>query len=286
MINWYPGHMTKAVRMIEENLRITDCIVYVLDARAPFSCINPDFERLIGTHPVIYAVNKADLGDTARVKAWVKYLSQGNRTAIPMRATASKSAQPILAAVKNLCRAKIEKYKAKGVRTTVKCMVLGVPNTGKSTVINNLCGSAKTVTGNRPGVTRGKQWVRVNDFLEVLDTPGTLYPKLNNQTVARRLAYIGSIKDEITDTYELSCSLCEELLSIDPTLFSVRYGVEANGGEEMMLAIARKRGYMLRGGEADIERAAAALLDDFRRGRLGGITLDSVDACTEDGTCS
>ena len=286
MINWYPGHMTKAVRMIEENLRITDCIVYVLDARAPYSCINPDFERLIGKHPVIYVVNKADLGDTERVKAWVEYLSKGNRTAISMRATASKSAQPILAAVKNLCSGKIEKYKAKGIRTTVKCMVLGVPNTGKSTVINNLCGSAKTVTGNRPGVTRGKQWVRVNDFLEVLDTPGTLYPKLNDQTVARRLAYIGSIKDEITDTYELACSLCEELLAVNPALLSARYGVEEKGGEATVLAIAKKRGYLLRGGEADIERAASALLDDFRHGRLGGITLDSVDACPKEGECS
>ncbi|MDE7395865.1 MAG: ribosome biogenesis GTPase YlqF [Clostridiales bacterium] len=286
MINWYPGHMTKAVRMIEENLRITDCIVYVLDARAPFSCINPDFERLIGSKPVIYAVNKADLGDAARVKQWVEYLAQGNRTAFTMRATASKSSQPILAAIKNLCRAKIEKYKAKGVRTTVKCMVLGVPNTGKSTVINNLCGSAKTVTGNRPGVTRGKQWVRVNDFLEVLDTPGTLYPKLNDQTVARRLAYIGSIKDEITDTYELACSLCEELLAIDSTLFATRYGAEATGGEEMLLAIAQKRGYVLRGGEVDTERAASALLDDFRRGRLGGITLDSVSEYAKESSCN
>ncbi len=277
MINWFPGHMAKAMRIIEENLRIADVVIYVLDSRAPYSCINPNFESMLGRTPVIYALNKADLGDVTRVKRWCEYFSVNNRQALTLNATASKTASPMVAAIKELSGEKIAKYREKGVRTTVKCMVLGVPNTGKSTIINNLCGSAKTVTGNKAGVTRGKQWVRVNDYLEVLDTPGTLYPKLEDQKIARRLAYIGSIKDEILDTFELACSLSEELNAIEPSIINSRYNVENSAGEECMARIARARGYLLRGGEPDVERAAVAFTDDFRKGRLGKITLDSVE---------
>lgn len=276
MINWYPGHMTKAMRMIEDNLRLVDAVVYVLDARAPYSCINPNFESMIARLPVIYAVNKAELGDKTRVDEWIAYLSGEKRAALAVSAVASRSTVPLLAAVKKLCGDKIEKYRKKGVRTGIRCMVLGVPNTGKSTIINNLCGSAKTVTGNKAGVTRGKQWVRVNEWLDVLDTPGTLYPKLEDQTVARRLAYIGSIKDEILDTYALSCALADDLLHIDPNVLRARYGVETTDGEASIEAIARARGYLLRGGAPDTERAANALIEDFRRGKLGAITLDNV----------
>ncbi len=277
MINWYPGHMTKAIRMIEENLRIVDIVVYVLDARAPFSCINPNFESMLGSMPVIYAVNKAELGDRTRVKAWCERLSGEKRKALALNATASKSTAPLVTLIRELCGAKIEKYRNKGVRTTIKCMVLGVPNTGKSTIINNLCGSAKTVTGNKAGVTRGKQWVRVGEYLEVLDTPGTLYPKLSDQKIARRLAFIGSIRDEILDTYELAVSLFNELYAVSPEIVSARYKVEQSEGEEGIAAIARARGYLLRGGEPDVERAALALIDDFRKGKLGAITLDNPE---------
>lgn len=276
MIQWYPGHMTKAMRMIEENLRLADVIVYVLDARAPYSCINPNFDAMIERMPVIYALNKAELGDRTRIKEWAAYLSGEKRKALTLSATTSKSTAPMFTAIRELCGDRIERYKQKGVRAGIKCMVLGVPNTGKSTIINNLCGSAKTVTGNKAGVTRGKQWVRVNEWLDVLDTPGTLYPKLQDQRVARRLAYIGSIKDEITDTYELACALAEELYAMDPALLSVRYKSAFPLGEDCVAAVARARGYLLRGGEPDTERAAAALLDDFRKGRLGAVTLDSV----------
>ena len=277
MINWYPGHMAKAMREIEENLRIVDVVLYVLDARAPYSCINPNFENMLGRTPVIYALNKADLGESTRVKQWCEYFSVQNRRALTLNATASKNTAPVITAIKELCFNKIEKYREKGVRTSVKCIVLGVPNTGKSTVINNLCGSAKTITGNKAGVTRGKQWVRATNYLEVLDTPGTLYPKLEEQKIARRLAYIGSIKDEILDTFELACNLSEELNAIDSNIISSRYNVEKSSGEECMSRIARARGYLLRGGEPDTERAAVAIIDDFRKGRLGKITLDSVE---------
>ena len=276
MINWYPGHMTKAMRMIEENLRLVDVIIYVLDARAPISCINPNFESMIARMPVIYAVNKAELGDGARVKECVDYLSVNGRTAITLSATTSRAAAPILSAIRSLCGAKIEKYRGKGVKTSIKCMVLGVPNTGKSTIVNNLCGSAKTMTGNKAGVTRGKQWVRVNDYLEVLDTPGTLYPKLGDQRIAKRLAYIGSIKDEILDTYELACSLAGELGAEYPEALIKRYNTEETDGEACLAAIARSRGFLMRGGGVDTERAAVALIDDLRRGRLGAVTFDKV----------
>ena len=277
MIQWYPGHMTSAMRMIEANLRLVDVVVYVLDARAPYSCINPNFESMIARMPVIYAVNKAELGDAARLREWITYLSGENRTALAVSAVTSKSTAPILTAMRGLCGSKLEKYRNKGVRAGIKCMVLGVPNTGKSTIVNNLCGSAKTVTGNKAGVTRGKQWVRVNDWLDVLDTPGTLYPKLSDQKIARRLAYIGSIKDEIVDTLDLAVQLAEELNEINPRLLCERYAVlPADNGEQCIENIAKARGYVLRGGVADVERAANALIDDFRRGKLGKITLDSV----------
>ena len=269
--------MTKARRMIEENLRLVDIIVYVLDARAPYSCINPSFESLIERLPVIYALNKAELGDSARIKEWVAYLSGEKRTALTVSAIASKSTVPILAAIKKACGEKIEKYRNKGVRTSIRCMVLGVPNTGKSTIINNLCGSAKTITGNKAGVTRGKQWVRVNEWLEVLDTPGTLYPKLSDQTVAKRLAYIGSIKDEILDVEELAVDLANDLNRLQPTLLTARYGIRNVEEENPVAAIARARGYLLRGGAMDTERAANTLIDDFRRGKLGAITLDTIE---------
>ncbi len=276
MINWYPGHMTKAMRMMEENLRLVDIVIYVLDARAPLSCINPNFESFIEKLPVIYAVNKAELGDKTRVSECIEYLSAPNRAAFTISATTSKSTAPILSAIKKLCGEKLEKYRKKGVRASIKCMVIGVPNTGKSTIINNLCGSAKTVTGNKAGVTRGKQWVRVNEWLEVLDTPGTLYPKLANQNIAARLAYLGSIKDEIPDTFELACSLTKELNAINPAIICERYKISECEGEECVAAIARARGFMLKGGGVDAERGAAALIDDLRRGRLGTITFDTV----------
>lgn len=280
MINWYPGHMTKAMRMIEENLRLVDLIVYVLDARAPYSCLNPEFDRRIVAKPVLFALNKAELADRQESQRWVQYLSQGGRVAFTLTGTNAKSTAFIVSKAQALCREKLEKSRAKGIRAGIKLMVLGVPNTGKSTIINSLCGSAKTVTGNKAGVTRGKQWVRVGEYLDVLDTPGTLYPKLSNQTVAKRLAYLGSIKDEITDTPELAAALLAELMRLAPQNVQARYGL----GEDSiptLEGIAQKRGFMLRGGIADIDRTATAVVDDFRKGRFGAVTLDRVDELYE-----
>ena len=277
-INWFPGHMSKSIRMIEADIKLVDLAIYVLDARAPYSCLNPEFDRLIGSKPVIYVLNKADLGLKSRLDDWTDKLSSSRTVAVTTVGTASGSANAIVVSAKKLCGAKLEKYLNKGVKTTIRAMVIGVPNCGKSTIINCLCRSAKTVTGNRPGVTRGKQWVRVNEYFEVLDTPGTLYPKLSDQKVARRLAYIGSIRDEVVDTTELAMEFMRELKEYDPTIIERRYKADTSlEGEALLEAAARARGLMLKGGVPDTERMAVAVLDDFRKGRLGKITLENVN---------
>lgn len=277
VINWYPGHMTKSIRMIEENIKLIDVLVYVLDARAPYSCINPDFARYIERLPVVYVLNKGDLADERETAKWCEKLSGERSIAITLNSTVSKSAGAVLTSIRRLCGNKIERYGAKGVRTTVKAMVLGVPNTGKSTLINNLIGKGKAITGNKAGVTRGKQWFRVNDFVEILDTPGTLYPKLADQTIAAHLAYLGSIKDEVVDVYDLSFRLMNELAAKKPEMIADRYGkVEVSSCEKMLQDVAVSRSFLLRGGVPDIDRAATAIIDDFRKGRMGRITLDEA----------
>lgn len=278
VINWYPGHMTKSIRMIEENIKLIDVLIYVLDARAPKSCINPEFARYIEKLPVVYVLNKCDLADSAETEKWSKLLCGDRSEAIMVNSTVSKSTASVLAIIKKLCGGKIQKYAAKNINTTIKAMVIGVPNTGKSTLINNLLGKAKAITGNRPGVTRGKQWFRVGEYIEVLDTPGTLYPKLNDQVSARHLAYLGSIKDEVVDTFELSVQLLSELAMLKPDAISSRYGfIPSESGEKDLEEVARSRSFLLKGGAPDTERASVALIDDFRKGRLGRITLDKAE---------
>lgn len=278
VINWYPGHMTKSIRMIEENIKLIDVLIYVLDARAPKSCINPDFARYIEKLPVVYVLNKCDLADSAETEKWSKLLCGDRSEAITVNSTVSKSTASVLAIIKKLCDGKIQKYAAKNIKTTIKAMVIGVPNTGKSTLINNLLGKAKAITGNKPGVTRGKQWFRVGEYIEVLDTPGTLYPKLNDQVSARHLAYLGSIKDEVVDTFELSVQLLSELAMLKPDAISSRYGfIPSESGEKDLEEVARSRSFLLKGGAPDTERASVALIDDFRKGRLGRITLDKAE---------
>lgn len=260
---------------------LADVVLYVLDARAPASCINPAFDALVQSKPVIYVLNKADLVPEEVVKAWLGKLSAGNRAAVSIDGTASGSAKKILPLIQNLASEKIEKYKQKGINIALRGMVIGVPNSGKSTLINNFCGSAKTITGNKPGVTRGRQWVRVNDYFELLDTPGTLYPKLSDQTVARKLAYIGSIKDEVVDSFALACAFIEDIDKIDPSALNKRYSIWLNwfnGDAAAAIGeIALKRHYLLRGGEPDSERMAAVILDEFRKGCLGKFCLDDSE---------
>ncbi len=277
-INWFPGHMSKSMRMMSGDIKLVDVVIYVLDSRAPYSCLNPEFDKLTAGKPVIYVLNKADLGAENRLKLWIEKLSGSRSLAVTAVGTTSGSANAIASAAKRLCGGKLDKYRNKGVKTTIRAMVIGVPNCGKSTIINCLCRSSKTVTGNKPGVTRGKQWVKVNDYFEVLDTPGTLYPKLTDQTVAKRLAFIGSIRDEVVDIFELALAFVDEINAYDESLLASRYSVDKKmSGEEFLEAAARRRGFILKGGVIDTERMASALLDDFRKGRLGKITLESAD---------
>ncbi len=269
-INWFPGHMTKALKDIQKQLANVDVVIYVLDARAPISSINPSLSKLSQNKPVLYVFNKTDIADFERVKTLAKPYKSENSDYVLQNSTMSGSGKIIKQKILNLAHDKIEKLKNKGIRAVIRAIVIGVPNSGKSTLVNNLCGKAKTVTGNRPGVTKSSQWVSLGDNIELCDTPGTLYPNLADQEVAKKLLFIGSIKDEIIVDI---CELAEEFLK----MASERYQelLVSRFGQDLTLdAIARKRGYRLSKDEYDLERTAQAVLDDFRKGRIGKITLD------------
>lgn len=274
-INWFPGHMQKALRMMEEEAKNVDALIYVLDSRAPFACLNPEFVRIIGSKPILYVLNKIDLADEKKIKEIKTKLPGENKLVIELNSTASGAIGLVTSSLNALCKATIEKYKNKGVNYFVRAMVLGVPNCGKSTLVNNLCGSKKAITGNKPGVTKGKQWVKLSNNIEILDTPGTLWPNLIDEGEARKLAFIGSIKDDVVEVEQLSLFLLEALLKTYPKELEERFSVQVENKTplEIMEEIAERRKYVVRGGEIDYERTAKAILDDFRKGRIGKITL-------------
>ena len=271
-INWFPGHMAKSTREIENSLRVSDCALYVLDSRAVRSCFNPNFDRIINL-PIVYVLNKIDTVQIEVVNEWVEKLSDGNNIAVAVEGTGASCRKKLLAAIKRVCSSKLERQHARGLNEHIRAIVIGVPNTGKSTVINSLCGRARLVTGDRAGVTRTAQWARVDNSLDVLDTPGTLYPKITDRTVGENLAIIGSIKDEVLDVQELAVALIARLNAIDKGLLESRYGKQISTVDGLEV-IALARGYRVRGGEVDTERAAAALLDDYRKCRIGKIALE------------
>lgn len=268
-INWFPGHMKKALDEMREELSKVDVVVYVLDARAPLSSINPSLNKLIASKKVLYVFNKIDLADEKRISEIASHFKGENCDYVILNSTLSGAGGKIRNKINMLAKDKISKYAQKGVKTTVRAMVVGVPNSGKSTLVNNLCGKAKAVTGNRAGVTKSTQWLNIGDNVELCDTPGTLYPNLADQTTAKRLAYVGSIKEEVVDTTELGSELLSTLKETYPVEFSSRYK-----GCESLEDVAKLRGFMLSGGSYDEDRAALALIDDFRKGRIGRITLD------------
>lgn len=274
-INWFPGHMQKALRMMETEAKNVDALIYVLDSRAPFACLNPEFVRIIGSKPILYVLNKIDLADEKKIKEIKTKLPGENKLVIELNSTASGAIGLVTSSLNALCKATIEKYKNKGVNYFVRAMVLGVPNCGKSTLVNNLCGSKKAITGNKPGVTKGKQWVKLSNNIEILDTPGTLWPNLIDEGEARKLAFIGSIKDDVVEVEQLSLFLLEALLKTYPKELEERFSVQVENKTplEIMEEIAERRKYVVRGGEIDYERTAKAILDDFRKGRIGKITL-------------
>ena len=273
-IQWFPGHMTKALRMMEENVKIVDAVGYVLDARAPLACFNPSFAKIVDNKPCVFILNKCDLADPNKVAAWCNYFQSRGDAYVKVTATASAEAGKITAAFDAVTAPIRAKHQQKGVFKPVRCLVLGVPNCGKSTLINCLSGRKTTVTGDRPGVTKGKQWVRLKSGLELLDTPGTLWPKFDDENTAYELCFIGSIKDDVVDVMDVALHLLAMLVEQYPKNLTERYKVEIHSVAEMFVEIAQKRGFLLRGGEIDDERCAKAILDDFRKGKLGRITFD------------
>lgn len=271
-IHWYPGHMARAMRELEQSIKAVDLIMYVLDARIPGSCINPDFEELIAGKPVLYVLCKQDIADPKMTDKWVRALSVNGREACAVNAAESRAFKSIMAKVKELSLKKAELWKRKGLNYCPKAIIIGIPNCGKSTLINNICQKARTKTGDKPGVTRGKQWVRL-EYIELLDMPGLLPHKFDNKVAAMHLAFAGSIKDEITEHAELAAELIVCLNKIDINILTARY----NAGINSVNDVARARGYVQRGGELDTDRAALTVLDDFRKTRLGRITLEAPD---------
>lgn len=275
-INWFPGHMKKALEEMQAEVKNVDAVIYVLDARAPKACLNPSFVKIIGNKPILFVLNKCDLADEQKVKEFAQNLISENSKCLLLNSTASGALNKVTNALNELCKNQIERFKNKGVNYYVRAMVLGVPNSGKSTLVNNLCGSARAVTGNKPGVTKGKQWVKLSNNIEILDTPGTLWPNLEVEETALRLAYIGSIKDDILQIEELVLQLIEDLKKLYPELLKEKYKIDDVENKlplEIFEEIAEMKKRLLKGGEIDYERAAKAILDDFRKCRIGKITF-------------
>lgn len=277
-INWYPGHMKKATRMMEDSLRLVDAVVELRDARIPNSSRNPDVERIVGSKPRLIVLNRADQADAAATAEWKKALSGEGVLALEMDCKSGRGVNAFPAAARLLLREKIERAEAKGqVGKALRFMVLGVPNVGKSSFINRLAGRKAAETSDRPGVTRGKQWITVDQGLELLDTPGILWPKFEDETIGLHLAFTGAVRDAIMDVETLACHLILLLAQRKPEALTARFKIvpeEGMSGWDLLEAGARKRGFLISGGEVDLERMANILLDEFRAGKMGRITLE------------
>lgn len=278
-INWFPGHMAKALKMMSEEVKKVNVIIYVLDSRAPFSCVNPSFLKVIGEKPIIYVLNKCDMVEQEELKQWQSAISQkSNCKVLTMNATQSNASKVIENSISLLMKDKVDRYLEKGARITLRAMIIGVPNSGKSTLANNLSGVAKAVTGNKAGVTKTKQWVKIGKYLEVLDTPGTLWPNLENNETAQNLAFIGSIKEEVLDRNELALALVEKLSAIDPQCLQTRYGVQiCETPLQTLDSIALAKAFKLKGGDVDYDRVCQMILHDYKKGKLTTKILDRLE---------
>lgn len=278
-INWFPGHMKKNLDTMKENIKKIDVVLYVLDARAPFSCLNPKIDEIVEHRTILYVINKIDLIEKSDADKIVSCFKKQNKNVIALQATASSNRNILLSKLKELVSEKYENRKGKGIEPVFKVMVIGTPNTGKSTIINTLYGQKKAITGDRAGVTKANQWVKISDNFVLLDTPGTLWPKLENEKIATNLAFIGSIKTEVIDQEELGYELAKYLIDNHKNKLSARYGISNFEQEYIVIydEILKKMGCLIRGGEVDYNRGAAKILDDFRSGRIGKICLDNID---------
>ena len=276
---WYPGHMTKAKRMMQENIGLIDLVIELVDARIPFSSRNPDIDELGKNKARLILLNKSDLADPKANQIWMDYFKNKGFHVLEINAKTGQGLKAIQGMVKEACREKIERDRKRGIKNRpVRAIVVGIPNVGKSTFINSFAGKACTKTGNKPGVTKGKQWIRLNKELELLDTPGILWPKFESEEVGRNLAFIGSMNDEILQMTELAMDLTEYLLQHYQMQLFTRYQVEDEGQSRtpalMLEHICENRKCYKKGQEPDYEKAASVLVDDFRSGRIGRITLE------------
>ncbi len=277
---WYPGHMTKARRMMQENIKLIDLIIELVDARVPLSSRNPDIDELGRGKARLILLNKADLAEDRLNDEWVAYFKEKGYSAVKVNSRKGGGIKSIQSVIQEACKEKTERDRKRGIlNRPVRAMVVGIPNVGKSTFINALAGKACAKTGNKPGVTKGKQWIRLNKSVELLDTPGILWPKFEDQEVGLKLAFIGSIKDEILQTEELAAELVKFLKEYYPGILEEKYDIPEEQDTYKCLAdIAKSRHCLVRGSELDTEKAASILLDDFRGGRLGRITLERPQA--------
>lgn len=276
ILQWYPGHMTKAKRQMQEDLKLIDLIIELVDARIPLSSRNPDIDELGKNKSRLILLNKSDLADEKYNEQWTEYFQKKGFFVLKVNSRTGAGLKAIQGVIQEACKDKIERDRRRGIKNRpIRAMVVGIPNVGKSTFINSYAGKACTKTGNKPGVTKGKQWIRLNKNLELLDTPGILWPKFEDQEVGKRLAYIGSIKDEILNLEELSLELLVYIRNNYPGILNQRYGISEDGTPLSLLEeIAEKRKCLNRGQELDYAKAAGILMEEFRSGKLGRITLE------------
>ncbi len=283
-IQWFPGHMAKTRRLIAENLKNVDAVIEILDARIPYSSQNPEIRRICAGKPSIILLNKSSLADPAVTKAFAKKYSNDNTVCIETDCVSGYGLQNITPAIRKLCEEKLSRYEEKGMHgRSLKAMVVGIPNVGKSSLINRIAGNKKAKVENRPGVTLNKQWVDTNIGVMLLDMPGVLWPKFEDQTVGENLAITGAIKDYILDVESIAMALCGRLRERYPKELCARYKIDSlpstdeADNYDLLTLIGKKRGFCVSGGEIDTERAANMLLDEFRSGKIGRISLDASD---------
>ena len=282
-IQWYPGHMTKTRRQMEEDLKLVDAVCEILDARIPYSSRNPDIASLCGQKPRLVILNRMDMADPAMTRRWGEAFRQQGLAVIATDCKSKKGVAAFQPAVRALLAEKLQRYREKGqTGRALRVMVVGIPNVGKSTFINQVSGRKGAKAENRPGVTRGKQWVNVDKELLLLDTPGILWPKFEDPQVGMMLAYTGAVKDGVLDVEELACRLAETLWRRYPDSLRQRYGIDCQAdapGWELLEALGRRRGFLISGGEIDLERAAKILLDEYRSCKIGRFTLEEPEDC-------
>ena len=279
-IQWYPGHMTKTRRQIEADLKLVDAVCEIVDARIPMSSRNPDIDLICGTKPRIIVLNRMDLADAEATKHWLAYFRSCGMAAVATDCKSRKGISGFQPAVRSVLKEKIERNAARGMNKPLKVMVVGIPNVGKSTLINQISGRKGAKAENRPGVTRGKQWVTVDSGLLLLDTPGILWPKFEDPDVGMKLAYTGAVKENVLDAEELACRLMELLQKFYPDTLTSRYKIEMEKGTPgyaLLEAAGKKRGFLLSKGEINTERMAKVLLDEYRSGKLGRLTFEEPE---------